>query len=396
VTLMATYDRYPVTLVRGKGTRVEDDGGRWYLDFAGGIAAVPLGHAHPAWVRAVTEQAASLVHVSNLFATLPQRRLAERLADVAGFGQVFLSNSGAEANEAALKIARKWGKPRGKLEVVTLAGSFHGRTFATLAATGRPEKHAPFAPLVDGFVHVPPNDLPAMEAAVGPATAAVLVEPVLGEGGVVPLDPEYLQAVRMLCDRFEALLILDEVQTGVGRCGTWFAFQSLGIRPDVMTLAKGLGNGLPIGATVAGPEVAFGPGEHASTFGGGPVPCAGAVAVLETIETEGLLQNAASQGRRLVEGLREVVPGAAAGAVRGRGLLVGFDVPGEAPGRARAVVLAMLGRGVLATEAGPMVVRLAPPLTVTHEEVGRAVEAVAGALAEVSEEEARWAGATGN
>lgn len=393
MSLMPTYDRYPVTLVRGEGTRVQDAEGRWYLDFAAGIAAVPLGHSHPAWVRAVTEQAAVLVHVSNLYSTLPQQRLADRLADLAGFGQVFLSNSGAEANEAALKIARKWGKPRGMTRVVTLAGSFHGRTFATLAATGRPDKQAPFTPLVEGFVHVPPNDAGALEAAVDASTAAVLVEPVLGEGGVVPLDRSYLEAARAFCDSQEALLMFDEVQTGVGRCGTWFAFQGSGVRPDVMTLAKGLANGLPIGATIAVPEASFAAGEHASTFGGGPVPCAGALAVLDTIEEEGLLENARTQGERLVSALQKAVPDGAAKDVRGRGLLVGVEVTGTT---SRDVVMAMLRRGVLATEAGPNVVRLTPPLTVSSQEVDEAVEAAAAALAEVTEKEAGWAGATGS
>jgi acetylornithine/N-succinyldiaminopimelate aminotransferase len=393
VSLMTTYDRYPVTLVRGEGARVQDSEGRWYLDFAAGIAAVPLGHSHLAWVRAVTEQAGALVHVSNLYSTLPQQRLAERLAELAGFGLVFLSNSGAEANEAALKIARKWGKARGKRQVVALAGSFHGRTFATLAATGRPDKHAPFSPLVEGFVHVPPNDAAALEAAVDASTAAVLLEPVLGEGGVVPLDPSYLTLARALCDRYEALLIFDEVQTGVGRCGTWFAFQGLGVRPDVVTLAKGLANGLPIGATIAMPEASFAAGEHASTFGGGPVPCAGALAVLKAIEEEHLLENARLQGERLLGGLRDAVPDGAATEVRGRGLLVGVELAGTT---SREVVLAMLRRGALATEAGPAVVRLTPPLTVTPQEVDQAVEIAAASLAEVTDKEARWAGATGS
>lgn len=381
MSLMPTYDRYPVTLVRGRGTRVEDAEGRSYLDFAGGIAAVPLGHGHPAWVRAVTQQAAALVHVSNLYGTVPQVELAERLASLAGFGQVFLSNSGAEANEAALKIARRWGRARGRLTVVTLQGSFHGRTFATLAATGRPEKQEPFLPLVEGFVHVPPNDAEALRGAVDDGAAAVLLEPVLGEGGVVPLDPAYLAEARRLCDERDALLILDEVQTGVGRCGTWFAFHGLGVVPDVVTLAKGLGNGLPIGATIARPDAALRPGEHASTFGGGPVPCAGALAVLDVIESEGLLENAAVQGARLVSGLRDVLPPEAVREVRGRGLLVGIELEEVS---SREVVLEMLGRGVLATEAGPKVVRLAPPLTVSGEEVDRAVEVAGQAVSRLA------------
>jgi acetylornithine/N-succinyldiaminopimelate aminotransferase len=369
--LMPTYARYPLTLVRGEGTRVWDNRGNAYLDFAGGIAAMPLGHSHPAWVRAVTDQASSLTHVSNLFVTERQERLATRLVELAGFGKVFLTNSGAEANEAALKIVRKHGRAHGRFEVVALEGSFHGRTFATLAATGQPAKHAPFAPLLDGFVHVPPGDAEALHAAVGPHTAAVLLEPVLGEGGILPLDPDYLALARRLCDERGALLVFDEVQTGVGRCGSWFAYQRFDVQPDVVTLAKGLGGGLPIGACIAREEISFGPGEHASTFGGGPVPCAGALAVLETIEAEGLLENCLLRGTELRDGLAE------SGAdglvdVRGMGLLVGAAFQDD---RAGSVVRALMARGFLATEAGPSVVRFAPPLSVTAEEVAKLVAA---------------------
>jgi acetylornithine/N-succinyldiaminopimelate aminotransferase len=376
--VMPTYRRYPITLVRGAGTSVWDDEGREYLDFAAGIAAVPIGHSHPAWVAAVTEQAATLTHVSNLWTTEPQQELAGRLSALAGFGSVFFANSGAEANEAALKIARKHGRPAGRLEVVALQGSFHGRTFATLAATGQPAKHVPFEPLPEGFVHVAPGDRAALDAAVGDRTAAVLMEPVLGEGGVVPLDPEYLRFARDLCTDRGALLMLDEVQTGVGRTGTWFAYQAAGIEPDVVTLAKGLGGGLPIGACIAREEIAFGPGEHASTFGGGPVPCRAALAVLEIIEREGLLENCRDRGEQLAAGLRAAsIPGVSA--VRGAGLLIGVELEGDAAG---AVVGALAARGFLVTEAGPSVVRISPPLTVTAAEVGRFLEAFPAAVAE--------------
>jgi predicted acetylornithine/succinylornithine family transaminase len=368
---MPTYARYPLTLVRGDGTRVWDSRGKVYLDFAGGIASVPIGHSHPAWVRAVTDQAETLTHVSNLFSTVPQERLAARLVQLAGFGQVFLANSGAEANEAALKIVRKYGKAHDRTDVVTLVGSFHGRTFATLAATGQPAKHAPFAPLPAGFSHVPPGDGEALDAAIGPRTAAVLLEPVLGEGGVLPLDPDYLALARRLCTERGALLVLDEVQTGVGRTGAWFAFQRYGIEPDVVTLAKALAGGLPIGACIARPDLAFGPGEHASTFGGGPIPSAAALAVLDVIEGEGLLQNCLLRGKELLESLGE---SGAAGLdeVRGMGLLVGAVFEDD---RAGAVVRALMARGFLATEAGPRVVRFAPPLTVSAEEVAKLVRA---------------------
>ncbi|MEX2459655.1 MAG: acetylornithine/succinylornithine family transaminase [Actinomycetota bacterium] len=376
--IMPTYARYPLTLVRGEGCRVWDDAGRAYLDFAAGIASVPLGHAHPRWVEAVRAQAGELVHVSNLYATVPQERLAERLAELAGFGLTFFANSGAEANEAALKLARKHGRAKGGLEVVALEGSFHGRTFATLAATGQPAKHAPFAPLPLGFVHVPPNDVAALEAVVGERTAAVVLEPVLGEGGVVPLTAEFLLAARRFATAAGALLIHDEVQTGVGRCGEWFAFQATpGTEPDVFTLAKGLGNGLPIGVAVARDEFAFGPGEHASTFGGGPVVCVAALAVLDVIESEGLRQNARDRGDQLraslvgLPGVREV---------RGAGLLLGAALEAE---RAGDVVRALIGKGALATEAGPGVVRVTPPLIVTPAEVEEFVAAFAGAAGEV-------------
>ena len=387
-TIMPTYRRYPVTLVRGEGTRVFDDAGRSYLDFAGGIACVPIGHSHPRWVAAVREQVGTLTHVSNLYATLPQQELASRLTSLAGFGQVFFCNSGAEANEAALKLARLRGRPHGKTKVVALAGSFHGRTFATLAATGQSEKHEPYRPLPEGFVHVEPADVTALRAAVDDHTAAVLLEPVLGEGGVVPLSDAYLREARRVCDDRGALLLMDEVQTGVGRCGTWFAFQGNDVRPDVFTLAKGLAGGLPIGAVVAAEEFAFGPGEHASTFGGGPVPCVGALAVLDVIEDEELLSRATAMGERLRSGLDEVLESAGrTERSRGRGLLVGAPLgPPDVPGavRAQAVILALLRRGFLATEASGNVVRCTPPLTIDAGEIDAFLEAFADALVEAS------------
>jgi acetylornithine/N-succinyldiaminopimelate aminotransferase len=380
---MPTYRRYPVRLVRGEGLHVFDDEGRAYLDFAGGIAAVPLGHGHPRWLAAVHEQLDRLVHVSNLYSTNPQEQLAERLRALGGFGLVFLANSGAEANEAALKVVRKYGRAHGRLGVVALDGSFHGRTFATLATTGQPDKRAPFEPLPD-VTFVPPNDDDALDDAVDETTAAVLLEPVLGEGGIVPLTDDYLGEARRLCDERGALLVFDEVQTGIGRCGAWFAFQDTGVRPDVFTLAKGLANGLPIGATVAADHLAFGPGEHASTFGGGPVPCAGALAVLTAIEEEGLLENAKVQGKRLAAGLDRALAGAGLpGRGRGRGLLLGAPVGPDA--RAGAVVRALLARGFLATEAGGETVRCTPPLTVDAESVDAFVDAFAAALADALE-----------
>lgn len=390
--LMPTYRRAPVTLVRGEGLRVFDSDGRAYLDFAGGIAVVPIGHAHPDWVAAVAAQAGRLVHVSNLWSTEPQESLAERLTGLAGFGLAFLSNSGAEANEALLKLVRLHGRANGgRTRVVALEGSFHGRTFATLAATGQPAKHEPFAPLPEGYVHVPPNDVAALAAAVDGETAAVLVEPVLGEGGVLPLEDGYLSAARRLCDERGALLAFDEVQTGIGRCGTWFAFQGTPVVPDVFSLAKGLANGLPIGATIARAELAFGPGQHASTFGGGPVVCAAALATLDVIEREGLLANAAAMGERLRAGLDGALAAAGLpGRTRGKGLLVGASV---APARAAGVVAGLLERGFLATEAGGEAVRATPPLTVDAASVDGFVEAFAGAAAEAAGEAKKGASA---
>jgi acetylornithine/N-succinyldiaminopimelate aminotransferase len=385
-SIMPTYKRYPITLVRGEGIRVFDDHGNAYVDFAAGIAVMAIGHSHPRWVQAVREQAGTLTHVSNLWTTEPQERLAERLTEIVGFGRVFFSNSGAESVEAALKLARRTGRPKGKTKVVALDGAFHGRTFASLAATGQPEKQAPFQPLPEGFVHVTPNDIGALERVTDLQTAAVLLEPVLGEGGVLPLDVEYLRAARELCDERGALLVIDEVQTGVGRCGSWYAFQQLGVQPDVLTSAKALGGGLPIGATIARDEFVFAPGEHATTFGGGPLVCTAALAVLDVIEEEGLLENARKQGERLLSGLNDAVSGAGLpDPARGLGLLVGAPV---GAGRSPAVIDGLTARGFLATEAGGGVIRATPPLTVDAEAVDAFVNAFGEALADAAKEDA--------
>lgn len=382
-SVMPTYRRYPVTLDRGEGVRVFDTEGRGYLDFAGALGAVPLGHGHPRWRDAVHRQVDRLGLVSNLYATAPQAELAARLGDLLPIehARVFFSNSGAEANEAAIKLVRKWGLPQGRSRIVALEGSFHGRTVATLAATGQPPKRAAFEPLVDWFVHVPPGDLGALEAALNNDAAAILLEPVLGEGGVRPLPFDYLQAVRRLASERGALMVADEVQSGMGRCGDWLAVSAAQVVPDVVTLAKGLGGGLPIGATVARAELAFGPGDHASTFGGGPVPCAAALAVLATIEDEGLLANAAEQGDRLRAAICGLAGGGLVTEVRGRGLLVGVELARPV---AHEVVLAMLAEGVLVTEAGSDVVRMSPPLIVGRDECDEAAQALGAALQRVS------------
>jgi acetylornithine/N-succinyldiaminopimelate aminotransferase len=376
--MMPTYRRYPVTHVRGEGMHVFDSDGGRYLDFAGALGAIPLGHGHPAWRAAVHEQVDRLGLVSNLYATEPQVHLAERLAVISGIpeAQVFFSNSGAEANEAALKLVRKWGLARGRSGIVALEGSFHGRTVATLAATGQPPKRVAFEPLVDWFTHVAPHDIDALDTAVTDETAAVLLEPVLGEGGVLPLSKEYLRAAREITSARGALLVADEVQSGLGRCGDWLAISFAGVTPDVISLAKGLGGGLPIGATISSPETAFAPGDHASTFGGGPIPCAAGLAVFDTIEKEDLLQNAREQGDRL----RHVLASSGAKEVRGRGLLTGIELRGPV---AHDVVLDMLERGVLATEAGEAVVRMSPPLIVEARHIDEAAEAFAKSLLSV-------------
>ena len=381
---MPTYSRYPVTLVRGDGMLVFDDAGCEYLDFAGGLGAMPLGHSHPRWREAVKRQADMLTMVSNLFFTHPQAELATRLAEVIDIGdaQVFLCNSGAEANEAALKIVRRWGNPQGRARVVALDGSFHGRTIATIAATGQPAKRAAFEPLVDWFEFVPPNDVSALDAAIGDATAAVLLEPVMGEGGVIPLRDDYLRAARSLTSERGALLVADEVQSGSGRCGAWRASSLAGVTPDVVTLAKGLGGGLPIGATIARSELSFASGEHASTFGGGPVPCAGALAVIDVIEEEGLLENARRQGSAITGVLETVLDDQPlVTEVRGKGLLIGVEL---AEPKAKSVVLALIESGMLATEASPNVVRLSPPLIVTTPHAQTAVEMLAAAIDRVA------------
>jgi acetylornithine/N-succinyldiaminopimelate aminotransferase len=383
--VMPTYARYPLTLVRGEQLTVWDEEGNAYLDFAGALGANPLGHGHPRWKKAVHDQVEMLDLTSNLYATEPQAALAQRLAELLPIpdARSFFCNSGAEANEAALKLVRKSGLERGKPAIVALHGSFHGRTVGALAATGQPGKRAAFEPLVDWFRFAPPNDLPVLEAELAAGdVGAVLLEPVMGEGGVRPLTPEYLRGVRAACDGAGALLVADEVQSGLGRCGDWLAITHAGVVPDVATLAKGLGGGLPIGACVARDEIAFGPGDHASTFGGGPIPCAAALSVLATIEDGQLLERAQELGGRLRNEITRLAPARLVAEVRGRGLLLGVQLTRPV---AHEVVLGMIGEGVLATEAGPDVVRMSPALIVAPEEIDVAVKTFAAALLKVAD-----------
>jgi acetylornithine/N-succinyldiaminopimelate aminotransferase len=365
--LLPTYARADLTIVRGDGCRVWDAEGREYLDFGGGIAVVSLGHCHPAPLAAAQAQLERLWHASNLYRTEPTERLASQFSDRFGGAQAFFCNSGAEAVEAALKYARK---ATGKSDVVALEGGFHGRTLGALSATGQPAKRAAFEPLVPGVRFVPPNDVGALRAAVDDEVGLVLLEPILGEGGVLPLDTSFVAAAAEL----EALLCLDEVQTGVGRTGTFFAFEQLGVRPDLVTLAKGLANGLPIGVLLVSDEAAgaFAPGDHGSTFGGNPVSSAAASAVVDAIDEE-LLDNVRTQGAALADPVGSL---SRVRSVRGRGLLLGIEIDGAAAD----VVDAARAHGLLVLTAGENVVRLAPPLTVSAEEVEEALGILDGIL----------------
>jgi acetylornithine/N-succinyldiaminopimelate aminotransferase len=382
---MQTYLRWPVTFVEGRGATLFDDAGTPYLDLVAGIAVTSVGHAHPLVADAIAQQARTLMHVSNLYGTRPQLELAERLAGISGGKLSFFTNSGAEAIEAALKLARKWGmreRGAGTFRVVAAENSFHGRTFGALAATGQAKKRAAFEPLPPGFTHIAFGDAAALEEAMSSDVAAVLLEPIQGEGGVVVPPADYLQRARALCDRYGALLILDEIQTGLGRTGRWFAHEHFAVEPDVVCLAKALGGGLPIGACLARPGVAdaFAPGDHATTFGGGPVQCAAALAALDVIEHEGLLERSSSLGEALLAGLRQIAPEGSR--VRGLGLLIGIELP-EAT--ARRVAEEAFDRGVLINDATPHVVRLAPPLVITEEDIERALD-VLGAAFRAAEE----------
>ena len=366
--LMQTGRRLPVTFVRGQGCLVYDDSGREYLDLVAGIAVNLLGHAHPEVAAAVAAQARTLIHASNLYFTQPQVELARRLVELSFPSRVFLCNSGAEANEAAIKIARKWGGRNrgGAFEIITTHGSFHGRTLATVTAGGQHKYSDPFRPLPDGFVHVPYNDLEAIKSATGERTVAVMLEPVMGEIGIIPAHAGYLASVRKWCDAQDLLLMLDEVQTGLGRTGRWFAHQHHGITPDVMTLAKGLGGGVPIGACLAALRAdVFEPGDHGSTFGGNPLACTAALTVLAVIERDGLVGHAAEMG----EMLHAALLGLEAKDVRGLGLMQAVEF---AEPRAKAFQKACLEAGLIVNAVDDNSVRLVPPLIITGAEIDQA------------------------
>lgn len=390
--VMSTYARNPIALTRGAGCRVWDTEGRAYLDFAAGIATCTLGHAHPALVEAVTRQIGRLHHVSNLYYVPEQGALATWLVERGAGDRAFFCNSGAEANEAAIKLARKYAHTRrgvARPTVITALSSFHGRTLAAVTATGQTRYQQHFDPLVPGFHHVPFNDFAALAAAVDaldrdePQVAAILLEPLQGEGGIRPGDPAYFQQVRALCDARQILLMFDEVQVGVGRSGALWGHQHLGVRPDVLTLAKGLAGGLPIGAMLCRSHCdVFVPGDHASTFGGNPLACAAALAVLGTLERDGLIDNARVRGEQLRAGLQAIAaarPGKLR-EIRGWGLIVGAELDDAEPRTAAELAKAALAAGLLVVPAGPRVVRMVPPLIVSAAEIDEAVSIFARVL----------------
>ena len=381
--VMHTYSRLSPVFVRGQGAYLYDAEGREYLDFLSGIAVNGVGHCHPSVVRAVQEQASELMHTSNLYHTAPQVQLARKLTEISAFDRVFFCNSGAEANEAAIKLARKHGKQFAngaeKFHIVTAVSSFHGRTLATVTATGQPKYQTAFAPVVPGFAYVPFNDIDALAAAVTDDTCAVLLEPVQGESGVWPACKSFLHAARALCTQHNALLILDEVQTGVGRTGRWWAHEHYVVTPDVMTLAKSLGGGLPIGACLARGDAAnvLQPGDHGSTFAGNPVACRAALAVIDTIEQEHLLANAHAMGAYFVHRLNEKPLRSKLRDIRALGLMVGVDLTAPDAKRVQADALA---RGLILNAIGEHTLRFLPPLIITRADVDRALSVLSAVL----------------
>ena len=379
-SLMPTYTP-SVVLASGKGVTVRDVDGRSFYDFTSGIGVHNVGYANPKVVQAIQEQAAALTHSSNLFANVPATNLARKLVELSGLGgKVFFCNSGAEANEAAIKLARKWGSANGgRYEVVTMRQGFHGRTLATLAATAQSWCQEGYDPLPVGFAYADYNDLESVKAAVNEKTVAVMLEAVQGEGGVTPATPEFIEGVRALCDEKNLIMICDEVQSGMGRTGTWFAWQGYDVKPDLFTCAKAIADGIPMGALVSNEKFAnvFTPSSHASTFGGNPVAAAAALAVIDVIESEGLLARATEVGNLLKEALLGFVDKYdKLLEVRGKGMMLGLVVDGEA----KPVVEALQEQGLLALTAGPNVVRLLPPLVLGEDDLEDAVDMISDAL----------------
>ena len=405
--VVPNYARYDVVFVRGEGSRIWDETGKHYLDFGAGIAVSCIGHAHPNLLRALQQQASQLIHTSNLYYSRPQGELAEKLVGIVGQpGKVFFSNSGAEANEAAIKLARKFGNEcRGvkEPEMLTFTNSFHGRTMAGISATGQEKVKTGFAPLLTGFKHLPFNDLKAVESSVGQNTVAVLVEPVQGEGGINPATREFLLGLRELCDRYEMLLIFDEIQCGLGRLGNWCGWKEIAgssLVPDCVSWAKAIGGGFPFAATwirkkgvqnLDGSSInlcdLFQPGSHGTTFGGTPLACATSMAVLETIDKEGLISNARELGGYAIARLQKT-PGVKA--VRGLGLMLGIELDQKFQALdpkmpSRAIVTALMRNGLLSVPAGPMVIRWLPPLNVSKADVDEALSILGRTLGELSD-----------
>lgn len=383
--LMDTYNRYPIMLVKGEGTRVWDSEGNAYLDFVAGIAVNSLGHCHPALVEAIKKQAETLIHCSNLYWNEKQIELARMISENSFGGKVFFANSGAEANEGAIKLARKYAslKYGGKrYKIITAKNSFHGRTFGALTATGQEKYHKGFGPLLAGFKYVPLNDIEAIYEAVDDEVCAIMLEVIQGEGGIHEATPEYVKAVRKICDENDLLFILDEVQTGIGRTGKLFGYEHYSVVPDIMTLAKGLGGGFPIGAIIAKEDKAvFEPGDHASTFGGNPLACAAGIAVLNEVTKDGFLESVDKKGKYFREGLEtlqkkhKVVK-----EIRGKGLMVGCELDLE---DASEIVLKALEKGLLINSVSHNVLRFVPPLIVTEEEIDEALQILDDVLSEI-------------
>ena len=389
--IMPTYGRLPVTFSHGEGALLYDTEGRAYLDGVSGIAVTNLGHNHPGVTAAVTDQVSRLVHTSNLFHIRLQERVAEMLSEATGMENMFFCNSGAEANEAAIKLARRYGNQKGIAapQIIVLEGAFHGRTIGALSATGNAKIRQGFGPLLDGFLRVPANDLAAIEhlGQVLEDVVAVMVEPIQGEGGIRPLAPDYLEGLRTLCSTSDWLLIFDEVQTGNGRCGSTYVFEQLGVVPDVLLTAKGLGNGLPIGVCMARGAAAqqLGPGDHGSTYGGNPLCCAAAQAVLTALKEENLLPKAEILRHHLIEGLKQRITDPTLLAdIRGRGLMIGIQPTISTD----TIVRRGLDRGLLLNIAGSDTIRVLPPLVMSHEQAGELGAGIADVLNEIAEKEA--------
>lgn len=379
---MRTFDRYPVTLVRGEGARVWDDANKQYLDFFGGLAVTVLGHSHPVVTKAITEQAQTLLQTSNLYYTIPQLQMAELLVQNSCLQRVFYANSGAEVNEGAVKLARRYGKLKlgGAYEVITVTNSFHGRTLAMTAATGQVKMQEPYKPMPEGFKNVEFNNLDALKLAIGDRTCSIMLELVQGEGGVNIPAAGYYQSVRELCDRKGILLILDEIQTGMGRLGTLWGYQQFGIEPDVMTLAKGLANGVPIGALLAKEHASvFVPGDHGSTFGGNPLACAAGYATLKYVIENDISGNSARVGNYFMTGLKSLQQKYSfVTDVRGRGLLLAMEFNKDIGQQA---LLQCLKEGLLVNKVKPNVLRFMPPLIITEREADEALNILDGVLA---------------